>query len=154
MGAKRAAVVPCREHVLMDYGASMRDIEEVDEPMKITPQGGGGGFLTRLIVTVVIVAAIVLVTCFFAVRTEGMRALIEEHLEKLTGVEVNVGRSTIGVPYVLVLENVVSKGFLQDEGGIKVREVRIGLGIRTRWHVQLHRPELNLRQTENGIWLW
>jgi len=103
--------------------------------------------------TIVVLAVIFLTTLFFAVRTEGGRSFIEDRVERYLGRKMSIERTRIGFPCVLVMEGMRSKDVDSGDGsGLKVQELRIGLGMRTRWVVSAHRCELNLLRRRDGSW--
>lgn len=115
--------------------------------------GGGGGCLTRFVVTALIVVIVLLVTGVFLVRTEGGRSLIEEHISKRMGTDVKVAQARIGWPYELVLKNVTSAPVAgHEKAGFAAREVRIGLGLATRWRIDASRFEVDLVKGEDSTW--
>jgi len=121
--------------------------------MKIsTPDGGRGGPLIRLLVTAAVLAVVLLVAVFFAARTEGARTFVADRLTKNLGTDVTVAKMRIGWPYVLVLHDVRSTAASDRSPGFSAREVRVGLGLRTRWKVAVHRPVVNLLLVSEGGW--
>ncbi len=111
------------------------------------------GCLPRLLLTVVILALVALVTLFFAVRTDGGKAFIQGWLEKKLGMDLVVGKTRIGLPYVLVIEDVKSVGFKMDEtAGLHAQEIRVAPGWRPMWSVTVLRGTCCLAQAENGVW--
>jgi len=115
--------------------------------------GGGGGCLTRFVATTLIVAAVLLVTGLFLVRTEGARSLIEGQLSKRIGADVRIAQARIGWPYDLVLKNLTNRPVDGvGKAGFAAHEVRIGLGLRTRWRVAVSRFEIDLVRGSDTSW--
>ena len=120
--------------------------------MRISPAGDGMGRFARFVVTVLVLAAILLVTGFFAVRTDGGRSLVADRLGKLLGTAVTVEKTSIGWPYDLVLDKVVSVDYSSDGPGLRAETVRIGCGRGWGLRVSAVRPELNLVHGSDGSW--
>ena len=120
--------------------------------MKVS-SAGRGGCLSRLLGMVIVVAVIVAVASYFAVRTAGFRDVVKGRLEHYLGQEVQVGETGMGWPFDLVVKDVATSGFGEPGvPGVRVAELRIGLGLCTRWRVALHRPDLTLTTTAQGEW--
>ena len=123
--------------------------------MKVSSvEEGRQGCLGRLLGTLVVLALILLVTVYFAARTEGGRAFVEDRLERRLGVALTVGGTAIGWPYALVIRDVASDGFGQEgRAGFHADEVRISrLHPRLRRCVTVHRPVLHLALDDDGAW--
>ena len=89
--------------------------------------------LAQIIQTVAILLVILLAFVFFAVRTEAARTMIENQIARNLGLKVTIERARIGFPYDLVIEDMVSKNFGEDEQPwFKVAEVRLGMNLRLR----------------------
>lgn len=111
------------------------------------------GYLPRVLVTLVILAIVVLVTVFFAVRTDGGKVVIQGWLEKKLGMELMVSKTRIGLPYVLVIEDVKSVGFKMDKtAGFHAQEVRVAPGWRPMWSVTVVRGTFCLVRADDGQW--
>ncbi len=122
--------------------------------MKVKTAGDGMGGVGRFLVTVLIILIVLLVTVFFAVRTRGGHAFIEERIEKHMGVKIAAERMRIGWPYALVLEDLRTEGF-DEEGdmpGFAAREVRLGPSLRARYRLFVRRGHLRLVEGEGGMW--
>ena len=74
----------------------------------------GMSTVARFTLVTGIILAIFLGAFWFVARTEGWTSLTEEWLEKRLGMELNVGRTKIGFPYVLVAENVEAVVLVRD----------------------------------------
>ena len=117
--------------------------------------GGGrrGGFLGGLISTLLVVAVILLAFGFFAARTAGFRDYAQDAIEKLTGARFVAGDSRIGWPYDLVLENVrLRDNGAAGEGGLEIRELRIGLCLDLTRRVEIVAPVLRMERSADGNW--
>lgn len=121
--------------------------------MKISSSDGGGlGFVGRLAVTLLLVAAILTVAGLFLARTEGAKALVEDRLAKILGMDVAIDSMAIGWPYALVMRDVQSDGFSESAPGFIAQEIRVAFGVRTLWRVVVHRGTLQLARTSDGVW--
>ena len=109
--------------------------------------GRGRGWLALLLVVV-----LVLVAGVWVVQTEGARQSFERWLSLASGLDVSVGSSRIGFPYVLVLEKVQSDDGLTDGPGFYVPEVRIGPGRRGICQIAVRRPVVHLVRAKGGRW--
>lgn len=116
-------------------------------------QGEGGGSFGRFVVTLFLLAVIVLVFIAIAVRLEAGRAMIEDHLARMAGMNISIESARIALPYKLVLENVVTQGFEPGSvPGFAVREARLGLVPGYIWDIELKGGSLYLLQDEDGKW--
>lgn len=130
-----------------------RVVEEPRGRMMIVSPGRGIGGFARFGVTVAALLAIALVTGWFAVKTNGGRAFIEEKLKKRLGMPLTVAKTRIGFPYVLVAEDVVSPDYgASGKPGIKAQEVRFALGIHPVWRVSVKKGSLILVRDGQGRW--
>jgi len=122
--------------------------------MRIRPAGGETmGRLARCLVTLLILCVILLVTVFFAVRTNGGRDFVGSAIGKRFGMEVTLGRTRIGWPYVLVIEDLVSGEQAQDgEPLLAIPELRVGWAGGARLGVRVRRCELTLLRGRSGSW--
>ena len=121
--------------------------------MKVSSADGTRtGCLGRSCVIILLVVLILGMTGFFVVRSDGARALIEDRLSKRLGQDVAIDKTSIGWPYVLVIRGLQSETGRADGASFAAREVRIGLGIRRRWHINVHRPAITLTQSDEGVW--
>jgi hypothetical protein len=111
----------------------------------------GGGF-KRFVVTVLILLAITWITLFFAVRTDGGRVLIEDHIETRFGIAVKIEKATLGFPLVLNLHGLAPEDVETTRSGFRAERVRISLGRRPRWRVSMSNPELNLLYARGAGW--
>jgi len=120
--------------------------------MRVIGGGGHRGAISRFVVVVLILAVIVLVAGWFAVRSEGARGLIEEQVAKRLGTPVEIEKTRIGWPYVLVLENLRTPGFeAAGTPGFSAVEVRVGRGFR-RWDLRLRQVILRVMDEGGGRW--
>lgn len=112
------------------------------------------GRLTKILIVLVVLALILLVTGLFVARSGGVRETVEEWIEKRLGTDVEVGSTRIGFPYDLVVENVVSADHASSgEPLLTIKQIRVGLGKRSRWHVGLEGVTLNLSLGRDGAWV-
>jgi hypothetical protein len=125
------------------------------EEGKVTIRAAGeerGGCIVRFLVTTLVLGIILLVGLLFVVRTEGGRQLAAGMVGKRLGLEMNVGVARIGLPYDLVMEDVVSIEALPGgEPLVSIKELRVGLGSTLR--VRVHHCVLNLIRQEDEAWL-
>jgi hypothetical protein len=111
------------------------------------------GRLTKVLIVLAVLLVIVLVTGVFVARSAGARETIEEWIERRLGTDVEIEATRIGLPYELVIENVVSVDHASSgEPLLSIKEIRVGLGKRTRWHVGMDGVKLNLSLTRDGVW--
>ena len=87
------------------------------------------GILTLGLVVLLIAAT----TGWFVARSEGFRALAAEQLSEKLGIPVEIGKSYIGWPYVLVLRGVETKA-TQPAFDIQIRTLRLSRRLR-QWAV-------------------
>jgi len=119
-----------------------------------SPEGGRLRAFGRFLLTVVIMLAIVMIALCFIVPRHGAMSFIEGRLSNRIGMNMSIDAARIGLPYVLVIEGAVSEGFeLEDKGGFKADEIRLGLGWKTRWKVTIDRAVLRLADTEDDTWV-
>lgn len=98
------------------------------------------GRLRRFFGVIVTMLLIGMVTFFFVARTEWVRSMTEDRLSKKIGMDLTVGRTSVGWPYVLVVHDVASAGGeAGDRPWFEAEEVRIGLGVNPLWRVSLDR---------------
>jgi hypothetical protein len=129
--------------------------EEPEGNMRITgPDDGRARAVGRFLLTLVIIIAIVMVGLCFLVPREGVKSFIEGALSDRMGIGMTIDSTRIGLPYVLVLQGPVSEGFQSEEGGgFKAREIRIGLGWKTRFKVRVEGAVLRLAETNDDTWV-
>jgi hypothetical protein len=120
--------------------------------MRVIASGRRCGAVSRLLVVGLILVVIVMIAGWFAVRSDGGRDLIETHLSKRLGAKVSVGRSRIGWPYVLVLEEVRTPGFeAAGTPGFSIEELRLGRRLR-HWRLQLRQAIARVQEGGNARW--
>jgi hypothetical protein len=118
-----------------------------------SPGQAGGGRLRRFAGTLLAIVVILLVFGFFAVRTETARRMIQARLAALTGMEVTVGKTRIGMPYTLVVENVEGReAKVAGVPPVTVRELRIGFSPRRRLGVSVRDVLGCMKQDGDGNW--
>ncbi len=110
------------------------------------------GSLGRFVGVLLLLVVLLLVTVFFAVRTRGGHAFVEERIERLVGLPLTIERMRIGWPYALVLEQVRSEALSGDRPVCEAQEVRVRLGWKTRWHVTVRRAAVRLSRNRDGVW--
>ena len=131
----------------------MSTSEEAPGKLRISsPRGGLGGFI-RSLLTLLVILAILLLTGVFAVRTEGGKVFVKDHLAKRLGMELSVGTVRIGWPYDLVVDEIESEGYGVDRAGFRCRELRAGLGGRAAFRFSLIAPELRLVKDVDARWM-
>ena len=130
----------------------MNNSEEVPGKLRIS-SAGGLGRLGRLALTLLVVLGILMVTGYFAAGTEGGKAFIRDHLAKRLGMEISVGAASIGWPYDLVVTDIESDGYGEDNPGFRCRELRFGLGRRPLYRVSMSGPELVLVKDADERWM-
>lgn len=93
----------------------------------------------------------------FAVRTEGVRQMLENRLQRRTGLDVAVGAARIGWPYELVLAAVVfEEKDLSQNAAVANRplltldELRLGWRGRRGMHVTARNGRVTLRTGPDG----
>ena len=126
---------------------------------KPTAEGSGrsGGILAaarRALTIVLIVAAILLGFGVVAARTTGFRDLLKDAIRERTGVAVSIGGSRIGLPYDLVLSDVVIPA--DGSGGTnacRVGEIRVGWRWPTELSVHVTGAMLRLSRVADGEWM-
>lgn len=136
------------------WGKKMSASEGNRGKMKISSSGNEGmGCFSRLVITILVLAVIFLAGVFFAVRTTGGRSFIEYQLSKRLGMELTIEKASIGWPYVLVIDKLISKNFGQEnKSGFKAQEIRIARGIKPKWRISVQRCVLNLAHNSDGTW--
>ena len=118
-----------------------------------SPDDNRMGVFGRSVITFLVLVAIALTCIFVVVRMDGGRIFISNWLSQKVGMEVDIGSAHIGLPYVLVLNNVVSKTFKTDEDpGFSAQEVRIGVTWRAGLRVVVNGGRLNLTQETDDNW--
>jgi hypothetical protein len=121
--------------------------------MKITTlHEGRMGPLGRFVITVLVLVVIVLGAVFFAVRTDGGRAFVEDRLANRLGMPLSIGRARIGWPYRLVLEQVETEGFGEEAPGFRVQDVRLGLGWRLHPRLTVRRAVVQMVRSRDDRW--
>jgi hypothetical protein len=127
--------------------------EKAHGKMRISSENGGMSRSARIIITLLVLAAILLTTGFFAARTDGGREFIEDWLGRKLDMKLTAGRTRIGWPYVLVIQDLVSEETSEaDRPLLKAGQIKIGLGFKTRWRVDVHRCVLDLVVDKDGAW--
>ena len=132
-------------------------MEKAESPpgkMRITsPEDEGGGCFTRLLSVTVVIVVILLAAIWVIARLDGFRTVLEDYLSEKLAMEMSVSEARIGWPYVLVIEDAVSGGFEKgDNGGIKVRQMRIGLTLNLRMKITVKKGELKLVKGNGNEW--
>ena len=117
------------------------------------PKAQRRSVLGGLLLTLLLAALILLVFGIFAARTEGCRAYVEEAIQQRTGTRFLVGKTMIGWPYDLVLENVrLERAPKASDAGLTVREMRLGVRPDLQWHLALTGCNLALQKDSDGLW--
>ncbi len=121
--------------------------------MRVIGGGTHRGALSRSLAVFLILVAIVLVAGWFAVRSDGARALIEEQVSKRLGTSVAIEKTRIGWPYVLVLENLRTPEFeAAGTAGFSAAEVRIGRDLHG-WSLHLRQAIVRVMDEGDGQWV-
>lgn len=111
------------------------------------------GVFARFLITTGVVIVILMITFVFVARTEGFRDLLQSALSTRLGLELEIEKTGVGLPYVIVVENIASKDVGSEKAGwIIADEARIGLGFRTPLVINVTRASLNLVEGLNGEW--
>ena len=118
--------------------------------MKIKAPAEDMGTVSRLAAVALIIIVIVLVTGFFAARTEGGAAFVQERLERHLGMDVTLERVRIGWPYALVMEHAAATN--AAGGRFEAREIRLVPSWHGRVGVVVRRPRLRLVRGADGAW--
>ena len=139
--------------VVPGKGASVARAEGDDGSIRVIPSRTGGRTFKRFVVTTLIILAIAWVTLFFAVRTDGGRVLIEDHLETRFGMAMSLESAALGFPFALQLEQVQSQDIETLRHGFRADKIHVAIGIRPRWRITLINPELNLSYERGVGWL-
>ncbi len=129
--------------------------EESKRKQKFTVSSPGVSrwrFVTRTLVVLMIVLVLLMVAGWIAARTDGARTLVEQWMENRLGMQLLVGGTRIGFPYVLIAENIVSGNGEEGEGYLQVSEARISLGCNPRVKVMLNECDLVLARGAEGAW--
>lgn len=117
-----------------------------------SPSERGGGF-RAFVLTLLIVIVITLVFIGVAVRLETGRVMIQDYLKKKIGMPVKIQKAWIGLPYVLVLEDVETEGFgAPDVAGISIRELKVGFGLKSVFKLSIYGGSLQLVQDSESRW--
>ncbi len=132
----------------------MAKSEETEGKMRVISEDDGKmNRFVKTLIWILVFAVLILGTLCYGVRTDGMRNMITEWLEKKLDMELTVKKTRIGFPYVLVLEDVESETPSRDKDpDLYVRELRIGLGGKTKWKVHVNKCVLNLSQNRDRNW--
>lgn len=101
--------------------------------------------------TLIIVVLIVLVFGFFAIRTRTAKQWLESHFSERIGVPVSIERSSIDLPYDLVIDGLKSATG-DEEPTFSVEQLRLGFTRRLGLRLELRKVELVMRRTEAGDW--
>jgi len=125
--------------------------EEAPGRLRISSEGGIGR-RGRLILTLLAVLAILMVTGLFAVRTEGGKDFLRDHLAGRLGMEISIDAVRIGWPYDLVVRGMESDGYGPNAPGFGCRELRFGIGLGPLYRVSVTGPELVLAKDADGRW--
>ena len=132
----------------------MKRLNSDGRKFTVSPEEGGGRSRVRtFFVTLVILVLIALVFVAFAVRTEMFRVWTEEYLSKKMGMDITVEKTSLRLPYCLVLEGVEAAPDPQaEQASFTVKEVRAACGLDLRLKLKLTDCELNLSRIEDGTW--
>jgi hypothetical protein len=121
--------------------------------MRVVSNGRRRGAISRIMTVILILVIIVLTAIWFGVRSEGGRELIESRLSTQLGIPVSIEKTRIGLPYVLVLENVRTAEFeAAGTAGFSVAEVRLGRRLLS-WDLRLRQLMVRLQEDGTGGWL-
>ncbi len=92
-----------------------------------------------------------------AARTDGVRQLIVDRLQRRTGLTATVSSSRIGWPYDLVLENVTLSGKPKSSGSadaerlvLRLEELRLGRRLRRGMTVMVRGADVTLYTDDDG----
>jgi hypothetical protein len=124
---------------------------EAKDGAKARGDGGGGG-VVRLLAWLAMIAGGLYIALAVVLSLPRTREAVAGRLEMAFGTPVAVGKSRLGLPLTLVLENVASEGFAPGKPGFVAREVRVtpvGFG---RWEARIRRGSLVLVRGADGAW--
>ena len=102
--------------------------------------------------TLLVIVLILLVFSFFAARTDGFRSYLENEVQKRTGIRLLIGKTRIGWPYDLVMENVKLDSGAAGAGELTIQEASIGLAFDLSPRVMLRGCHLSLVEASAGEW--
>lgn len=141
------------QHTVRSAGLDVKDREDPRSKMRIVEPDDRPGKLKRFVITLLILTVLVLVTFFFVARTDGFRSLFERAVERRLGIKLTIKDVHIGLPYMIVAENVESEGGSEDQiWKMKIEELRVGLTFFAKMRVVVKRCELILLQDADGSW--
>ena len=114
---------------------------------------GGKGGIGRLLVALLVVWAILYVAAFVVARMEVGRKFIKGRLEKQLGLEIEIDRTSLALPFEIVVDRVESKGSeFGRKPGFSASEIRITPRLFSQTGVSVLRGELTLMRDEEGSW--
>jgi len=110
------------------------------------------GFISGFIVWMTVLVVIVMVALWFAARSERGRVFVESNISKRLGMKVSIESMHIGLPYVLVVENLRTAEFeAAGTPGFSAAEVRLWRGF-NYWNIKLKQLIMRLKDDEKGSW--
>jgi hypothetical protein len=113
------------------------------------PRRGFGGLIKVLLLIVLIL----LIFGLLAARTEGFRNYMEGELNDRTGEKLTLGKTHIGWPYDLVLNDIRSSGSnTSSHGLLSIKEARLGFGWDLSWRIEVSGCRVSLWQGSDGGW--
>ncbi len=121
--------------------------------MRVTKEPRRSGCLVRAFVVLVILVGIAMITGVFAVKADGGRELITDWLEKRLGMELNVGKTRIGFPYVLVIKDISSDVTGPDESALlEMESIRLRAGVFPFLRASVKGMDLTMVVSDKGQW--
>lgn len=118
----------------------------------ITPGERRSGFFGSFIMPLLIIIVILLVTIFFIVKTDGGKKFIVDRMGKSLRMDVELGETRIGWPYILVLDGVSVKEKEASEPALTAESIRVFYDLKLRRHVSVSHGELILKQNNDDDW--
>lgn len=133
--------------------------DDLDTPEPLEPSEPQGPAAPRsqarrsvgCLIPAFLVAFMALAIVFMVVRTRSGSDMVSNALRKQTGVDLEIGEASLGLPFDLVLRGVKERA-AQAYGGFRAREIRMGLRWEGTLDVQVTGAELELVKTADG-WL-
>ncbi len=129
------------------------DEKKVVKVMRVTREPTRSGCLGRAVIILAIIVVIAMITGIFVVKADGGRGLVTDWLENRLGMELNVEKTRIGFPYVLVIEGVSSEMTGPDKTALfEVESIRLRGGVFPFLKASVKQMDLTMMVSDKGQW--
>ncbi len=111
------------------------------------------GFIRSFMVPLIVIILILMISGVFLAKTDGVRQFIADKMGAKLGLKVEISSSRIGLPYVLVLEDVAGYQKGTTNKLFSADRIIVFRDFRLRRHITIERGELTMIKGKDNDWL-